>query len=185
MWSWRFWGLNQITWEVSFKESRQFPQNDPWIFNHLFLLVTKGYSLTFESSVSKIWFDSLLKFSIIACFLHIEIIVIILLIFSQKLNTKMYLAFIGKEISGTIIFPVFIEKTRPGHNCSSESFINEGRLVTPNLFFLYWSMDIKYFRVKCWRDSSWNVVNNALLQWLKFLYYMILGLRFEWNSQNS
>ena len=82
MWSWRSWGLNQITWEVSFKESRQFPQNDPWIFNHLFLLVTKGYSLTFESSVSKIWFDSLLKFSIIACFPHMEIIVIILLIFS-------------------------------------------------------------------------------------------------------
>ena len=61
----------------------------------------------------------------------------------------MYLAFIGKEISGAIIFPLFIEKARPGHNCSSESFINEGRLVTPNMFFLYWSMNIKYFRVKC------------------------------------
>ena len=94
----------------------------------------------------------------------------------------MYLAFIDKMISGTIIFLLFIEKARPGHDCPSESFINEGRLVTPNMFFLYWSMNIRYFRVKCWRDNSWNVVNNALLKWLKFLYYMILGLRFEWET---
>ena len=52
----------------------------------------------------------------------------------------------GKEISSTIIFTIFIKKVSPSHNWLSELFIHEGRLVTSNMFFLYRGMGIKYFR---------------------------------------
>ena len=66
-----------------------------------------------------------------------EIIVEKLFRFPQKLNTKISLSFIGKEISSTIIFPVFIKKASPSHDCFSKLFIHEGRLVTYNMFFGY------------------------------------------------
>ena len=100
----------------------------------------------FKSLVSTIWFDCLAKFSFVGYSLHIEIIVEILFRFSQKLNTKISLSFIGKEISGTIISPIFIKKTSPRHNRFSELFTHEGRLVTSNMFFLYRGMNIEDFR---------------------------------------
>ena len=96
--------------------------------------------------LSKIWFDSVPKFSIIGYSLHIEIIVKILFTFSSKLNAKISLSFTGKEISDTIIFPIIVKKTSPSHTSFSEFFIHEGILVTSNMFFLYWGMNIKQFQ---------------------------------------
>ena len=96
--------------------------------------------------LSKIWFDSVPKFSIIGYSLHIEIIVKILFTFSSKLNAKISLSFTGKEISDTIIFPIIVKKTSPRHTSFSEFFIHEGILVTSNMFFLYWAMNIKQFQ---------------------------------------
>ena len=58
----------------------------------------------------------------------------------------MFLSFIGKEISGTIIFSIFIKETSPSHNRFSRLFTHEGRLVTSNMFFLYMGMNIEDFR---------------------------------------
>ena len=119
-----------------------------YIFFFCYNLVSldKGYSFIFESLVSKIWLDSLPKCSIFGYSLHIEIIAEILLRFSQELNTKIPLYFMGKEISGTIIFPVFIKKASPSHNRFSELFTHEERLVTSNMFFLYRGMNFEDFR---------------------------------------
>ena len=74
--------------------------------------VSKCYSLTFASLVSKTWFDGLPKLSIIGYTLHIKIAVEIFFRFSNKLNAKVCLSFIDKEICGTNIFPIFIKKNR-------------------------------------------------------------------------
>ena len=106
----------------------------------------KSCSLIFDSLASKVWLDSLPKSSIVGYSLHIEIIVDIFLRFSEKLNTKIPLSFIDKGISGTIIFPIFVKKTNPSHNCFSELFTHEGRLVISNIFFLYRGMNIEDFQ---------------------------------------
>ena len=115
-----------------------------FFFCYKLVSVKKGYSLIFESLVSKIWFDSLLKLSIISYFLLIEIIVEIFRgsTLNTKLNSKFTLPFIGQEISGTITFPTSLKKKSLNHNCFSEFFIYEGRLVTANMFFLYWGINI-------------------------------------------
>ena len=102
----------------------------------------------------------------------------------------------GKEISGTIIFPVFIKKASPSHNRFSELFTHEERLVTSNMFFLYRGMNFEDFRgnvfelnfsnspgITFLRDNSWqrSARNDALSKWLKSLYWMILGFRFTWK----
>ena len=113
----------------------------------------KGYSLISESLVSKIWFDSLSKFSIVSYSLHIEVIVEVLLRFSKKLHAKIPLSFIGKETFGTIMFPIFIKKASPGHNHFS-------KLFTSNMFFLYWSMnieDIRGYVFKFFKFSRQNI----------------------------
>ena len=112
------------------------------------------------SLVSKIWFDSFPKFSIIGYSIHMEIIVENLLRFPQKLNTKISLSFMGKEISSTIIFPIFIKKASPSRNCFSELFIYEGRLVTSNMFFLFLAVCIKYFRGNVFKFSRVNILDR-------------------------
>ena len=127
---------------VNFKGLYSFLKMIFEFFNYIFFFfynlvsVNKGYFLIFENLVSKIWFDSLPKFPIIGYSLHITIIVENLK-FLQRFSRNISLSFISKEISSTIIFPIFIKKASLGHNCFSELFIHEGRLVTSNMLFLY------------------------------------------------
>ena len=86
------------------------------------------------------------KFSIVSYSIRIEIVVEILLRFSENLNTSISLSFIDKGILGTIIFPIFIKKTSLSCNRFSELFTNEGTLVTSNMFFLYRGVNIEDFR---------------------------------------
>ena len=105
---------------INFKRLYNFLQMIIEFFNYIFFFyynlvsINKGYSLIFESLVSKIWFDSVPKFSIISYSLNIQIVAENLL---QKLSTMISLSFIGKEISSTIIFSILIEKASPSHNC--------------------------------------------------------------------
>ena len=104
---------------INFKRLYNFLQMIIEFFNYIFFFyynlvsINKGYSLIFESLVSKIWFDSVPKFSIISYSLNIQIVAENLL---QKLSTMISLSFIGKEISSTIIFSILIEKASPSHN---------------------------------------------------------------------
>ena len=106
-------------------------------FNYIFLFcynlesVKKGYSLIFEGFVTKIWFDSLPKYSI--------------QLFSShwghcrnpswKLSTKISLCF--KSNSRTNIFP-YLLRQQVWIAIAFKFYIHEGRLVTRNMFFLYW-----------------------------------------------
>ena len=84
------------------------------------------------------------------------------ILFILRLLEKTFLDFLGKEISSTINFPIFLKKASPSHNCFSELIIHEGRLVTSNMFFRYMGMSIKYFReneFKFFKFSRVNILN--------------------------
>ena len=105
-----------------------------------FVSINKGYSLIFESVVSKIWFDSLLKKFIIS---YYQLLGKHFLDFGRSL-TQWFFSVVGKEILGTIIFPIFFMKTSLSHNCFPEFFIHKGRLVTSDMFFLFRGINMKY-----------------------------------------
>ena len=108
-------------------------------FNYIFFVITfppSTMNIFSSLRVLSVKFDSIVcqNFLSFSKFSIAKIISEILLRFSEKVNTKISLCFIGKEIAGTIIFPIFINKTSPSHNRFSELFTHEERLVTSSIF---------------------------------------------------
>ena len=111
------------------------------------------------------------------------------------LYRKFILSFIGKEISGTITFPIFVRrrvrviiaflsslfKKRDWLHLPCFSFIGAWILSTFEEMYLNFSSSPGW---TFWRDNSWwrSTLNDVLSKWLKPLYWMILGLCFAWKS---
>ena len=97
------------------------------------------------SLVSKIWFDSFPKFSIIGYSIHMEIIVENLLRFPQKLNTKISLSFMGKEISSTIIFLYLLRRRVQVVIAFLSHLFMKGDWLHLTCFFFFWPCVLSTF----------------------------------------
>ena len=110
------------------------------------------------------------------------------------LNTKISLSFVGKEISITIIFPMFRRRVRVAIAFLSCLFMKGDWLHVTCFSFIgacvlttFEEMYLNFSNSPGWAfliNNSWrrSVLNDALSKWLKSFYWMILGLCFAWKT---